>query len=40
MDSGYSLSPIYAPVISRQQPASNDANDSLGLIKSTGVDES
>ena len=39
-DSGYLLSPIYAPVISRQQPESNSANDSLGLRKSTGVDES
>ena len=39
-DSRYSLSPIYAPVISIQQPASNCANDSLGLRKSTGVDKS
>ena len=39
-DSGCTLPPISAPVISRQQPTRNCVKDSLGLRKSTGVDES
>ena len=40
-DSGYSLSPIYTSVVSRQNPTGiSSVKESFGLRKSTGVDES